>query len=711
MCGYRFALLLYSLCFSVAFAQIDTTKNVLFRFGTNEMLALPSSVSDVQVTTSAKNAESLRDATASITVVSAYEIEGYGALNFPDVLDRVVGTYITGSYTLTNNIVSVRSDVTITHNTHILVLMNGRPMRENMYHGFNTAIYYGLPISAIDHIEIVRGPGSVLYGSSAFAGVVNIILKEGRKQTSQASQTLGTFGTRMTELSMGFAKEALKVSVALKSLAATGWQFKTLGVNKVPINEFATSHALGSAVNIGYKNFTFTNFVGVDRREKFAKPGYSVHAQYRRVRNTRIFNNLGYRANISSKTTLDVDITHNNSEYYEDMSYPDSITTKRLPRYVSNANDILGEVTLQYAPKKNINILVGGLVNTFQGKFIKTYQNSNGSAYSFRQNPTNNDPFKVIDPYSDAWFSGYAQGAWQLFNEKFKIVAGAQYNTTNNKQSIVPRLGVVYHVSKKFTTKIMYGEAFRNGSSYERFSREDESYGNSSLNPETIKTLEANVMYNALNKKTYLSLTGYYSQTVNTITISDAKDNLFIDPITQKSYPIYINSKNFTYYGLELEGSHNFTDRLQTHLSFTIRDVTQPIAEGTQIQHQATGIPNFMGKIGLLYRNKQKGLQGGAFYSYIGQTQPLNRYSVKGNIQTFQDLNPNTDAYHYLTLNIEADIKEIFNIDNSPAIIFSLFIQNALNAKVFHPDYKHSAINSVPGRSGRGVYGRLAVRF
>jgi outer membrane cobalamin receptor len=291
-----------------------------------------------------------------------------------------------------------------------------------------------------------------------------------------------------------------------------------------------------------------------------------------------------------------------------------------------------------------------------------------------------------------------------------KIVAGAQYNTTNDKQSIVPRLGVVYHVGKTFTTKVMYGEAFRNGSSYERFSREDESYGNRDLNPETIKTLEVNVMYNALNKKTYLSLTGYYSNTANTITISDAKDNLFIDPITQKSYAIYINSKNFRYYGLELEGSHNFTDRLQTHFSFTLRDVTQPIADA-QVLYQATGIPNFMGKIGLLYRNKQNGLQGGAFYSYIGQTQPLNRYNINGNPQTFQDLNPATEAYHYLTCHVEADIKEIFNIENSPSILFSVLVQNALNAKVFHPDYKRSVINSVPGRSERGIYGRLAVKF
>ncbi|TAE04751.1 MAG: hypothetical protein EAZ97_00030, partial [Bacteroidetes bacterium] len=83
----------------------------------------------------------------------------------------------------------------------------------------------------------------------------------------------------------------------------------------------------------------------------------------------------------------------------------------------------------------------------------------------------------------------------------------------------------------------------------------------------------------------------------------------------------------------------------------------------------------------------------------------------KGNAQTFQDVNPATDAFHYLTLNIEADIKEIFNIDNSPSITFSLFVQNALNAKVFHPDYKRSVINSVPGRAGRGIYGRLAVKF
>lgn len=705
------ALFLCSLPTFIVVAQTDTTQNTLFRFGTSEMLALPPDVADVQVTTSSKNAESLRDASATISVINAYEIEGYGALNLTDVLDRVVGTYITGSYTLTNNIISVRSDVTITHNTHILVLLNGRPMRENMYNGFNMAIYYALPVSSIERIELVRGPGSVLYGSAAFAGVVNIVLKEGKKQTSQGSQTVGSFGTRLTELSTGFNKGAFKASIGTRFLEATGWQFKAIGAKNARIDELATSHALGSVLNLSYKNFTFNSFVGVDRKEKFAKPGYSVHAQYRRVRNTRIFNNLGYKANLSPKITLQADITHNNSEYYEDMPYPDSITTKRLPRYVSYANDVLGEVTLRYTPQKNLDILVGGLINTFQGRFFKTYQKSDRTAYDFRQNPVNPDPFMVIDPYQSTWFSGYVQGTWRVFREKLKIVLGGQYNTTDDKQSLVPRVGLIYNVTNLLTTKFMYGSAFRNGSSYERFSREDESYGNAALKPETINTLEGNIMYNTANKKAFLSLTGYYSQTSNTITISDPKDNVFFDPITQQSVAVYINGEKITYYGLEIEGKYSFTERLQSQASLTLRDVTIPILEGTQVLYQATGIPNFMTKIGVLYRNKQKGLQGGAFYSYVGQTQPLNRYDIKGNAQTFQDVNPATDAFHYLTLNIEADIKEIFNIDNSPSITFSLFVQNALNAKVFHPDYKRSVINSVPGRAGRGIYGRLAVKF
>ena len=58
------------------------------------------------------------------------------------------------------------------------MLLNGRPVRESMEGGITSEMFESFPIGIIERIEVVRGPGSVLYGSDAFSGVINIITED-----------------------------------------------------------------------------------------------------------------------------------------------------------------------------------------------------------------------------------------------------------------------------------------------------------------------------------------------------------------------------------------------------------------------------------------------------------------------------------------------------------------------------------------------------
>jgi len=52
-------------------------------------------------------------------------------------------------------------------------------------------------VALITRIEVIRGPGSVLYGTNAFAGVINIVTKEGQENTGVTiSAEAGSFGTQ-----------------------------------------------------------------------------------------------------------------------------------------------------------------------------------------------------------------------------------------------------------------------------------------------------------------------------------------------------------------------------------------------------------------------------------------------------------------------------------------------------------------------------------
>jgi outer membrane cobalamin receptor len=688
-----------------AFAQSDTTS--LFQFSTSDLLALPPDVLDVQVTTSSKNAESLRDAMATLTVVSGYEIEGYGASSVRDVLDRVVGTYVTGSYFMPNNIISIRGDVTNGFNSHVLVLLDGRPIRENLFNGFNSVIYSGIPLSSIERIEVVRGPGSVLYGTSAFTGVINIILKEGKKQQTYATQTVGSFRTVVSELGTGFDKGRFKFSTNFRLMNSKGWDFQMYDHDRELINEKAGDRAVSATLQTSYGGFRLSSFVGVNRNNNFAEGDLIKNQPYREVENTRFFTNLAYQKELTKWWTISFNLTYNRSRFYEDINLP---TSERRGNYHDAfSTDLLTEVYSYFKPVKNLNIILGGLVNNARGNFKQSHLTADDEEYDYSLGAINHNPRVSIPLYSSVSYSGYFQVDYTL-REKLKVLLGAQYNQANDKQSFVPRAGLLYKASPNWTGKLMYGEAFRDGSGYERLSTEDEAYGDPDLNPELIRTLETNLTYTTSKRKVAISLTAYLSWATDLIRLSNPDEKLFYY-FTGESIPIYINSSALQYHGVELEGKYTLSKHWQLDNSIILQDVVQEVYDG--ILKQATGIPQLMFKIGLLHKNPKNGFSASMYYSYFSRVSPLNKYTVEGKVyHLFPKMyNPNPDAYHYLTLQTSIEVRSFFNINNIPSTTFSVFVQNALNQTIYYADYGKSEVNSVAGRGRRGIYGKLSVKF
>ncbi len=158
---------------SLAQSQPDET----FSGTADELLELEQ----LLVTTASKSAERIADAPGVVSVISAEDIRNFGARNLLEVLDRAPATYGIGSYLYPQNVLSIRGDVLTHFDNHVLLLFDGRPVRESIYGGLNAAIYTSFPVEAIERIEVIRGPGSVLYGTNAYAGVVNVITKPVRR--------------------------------------------------------------------------------------------------------------------------------------------------------------------------------------------------------------------------------------------------------------------------------------------------------------------------------------------------------------------------------------------------------------------------------------------------------------------------------------------------------------------------------------------------
>jgi outer membrane receptor for ferrienterochelin and colicins len=134
------------------------------------------------VVTASASAQDIKTAPASISVITANELEGKPYSNLIDAVRSVEGVSMVGDST-NNKDISIRG----LPGDYTLILIDGKRQgtRETMNYG-NQGVQHHLipPLNAIERIEIVRGPMSSLYGSDAMGGVINIITKKNPQQWS-----------------------------------------------------------------------------------------------------------------------------------------------------------------------------------------------------------------------------------------------------------------------------------------------------------------------------------------------------------------------------------------------------------------------------------------------------------------------------------------------------------------------------------------------
>ena len=129
------------------------------------------------------------------SVITAEDIALIGATTLDEVLETVPGlhvSYFMTSYSRIYSIRGIRSDT----NPEVLILINGIP-KTNAFYGDGGRFHVGMPVEGIARVEVMRGPGSALYGADAFSGVINIVTKQKHdiKGTSVGVQA-GRFDTQ-----------------------------------------------------------------------------------------------------------------------------------------------------------------------------------------------------------------------------------------------------------------------------------------------------------------------------------------------------------------------------------------------------------------------------------------------------------------------------------------------------------------------------------
>ncbi|MBI1887133.1 MAG: TonB-dependent receptor [Nitrosomonadales bacterium] len=441
------------------------------------------------------------------TVFTAEDIAAIGAADLDEVLETVPGLHVARSVLGYNPIYTIRG-ISTQYNPQVLMLVNGIPIT-GVFVGDRSQIWAGMPVENIARIEVIRGPGSALYGADAFSGVINIITRTAADlDGTELGLRAGSFNSRDAWVQHGGAWGGFDVAAYLRA-GATDGQRRIIDADAM--TAFGTPSLAPGPVNLGRD--------AIDGRLDLSRDKWRLRAGYQRRANANtgagvasaldpVGSNYGER--------VSTDLTYQDANFAPDLdvtaqaSYlhitEQSDLTLYPPGFPGFPTGVVGnpdkwERHLRF----NLSAAYSGLqshkprfgAGTQDDDLYRTRETKNFS------NPapgvliplgsvvdvTNSAPF--LRPHRRRVNYVYAQDEW-AFTRDWYLTAGVRHDqysdfggTTN------PRLALVWETAYNLTSKLLYGRAFRPPSFSELHNINNPvGLGNPNLKPETNESVE-----------------------------------------------------------------------------------------------------------------------------------------------------------------------------------------------------------------------------
>ncbi len=498
----------------------------------------PAELAAIPVTIATGTPKPIFQSAAVTSVITAEQIKAMGATELHEVLETVPGVHAglqESSYDYNYSIRGMRN----TANSQVLILLNGTrittPFRGTLMTGLE------LPIEAIARVEVIRGPGSALYGADAFAGVINIITKKAKDiNGTKVGVRAGNWDTQSTWGQHSAQWAGWDVAGSLQYQHTQGDDGRIIhtdtqtGFDKL----FGTtaSHAPG-AMNTRYE--TLNGHLNLQR--KHWDIGFWA------------FNSFDGGTRAGGAGALDPNGAADSEQYLGDVRFSteDWLENWELMAHVSYLQaDTIAKIQLlpdgtkvRIGPDGNIkspfgndplvsfpdgvNANVGRIERTpsielssnykgfanhlvffsagFRHEGISTNERKNyGPGVIDGTQPTvygaltdvTNTPFVYLADRDRSIWSAVLQDEWQ-FATDWQLTTGLRYdNYSDFGGTVNPRIALVWDINEQITSKLLYGRAFRAPNFAEQGNQNNPVLlGNKLLRPETINTYEWAIDY------------------------------------------------------------------------------------------------------------------------------------------------------------------------------------------------------------------------
>lgn len=610
---------------------------------------------NIELSVASKKEETLFEAPGIAVIVPREEISLFGDRTLFELMQRQPSVYTRSSFVFSDNLAGFRGNMSTHAEMHTLILINNRPVRESAL-GYNFPLYMAYPLEALESVEMIRGPGSVLYGTNAFTGVVNL---KTRRIPEKPEWTLsgmgGSYGAYQSVFSGGGRFGSLGVFGTFQALGQQGEPYRMFDGLGAAGRDNRHSRNISGTVHLSYEGFTADVFAAdIDTYSMGVMPFWSNphHAS----QTSRLFSNLGYRYELNESVELELNLTYNQQK--------DSLSSPAPRKIGTNSEDWLGEITLFAHPLEELNLVFG---------YLKERRRN------FR---ADEDHFQSIPPYQYHPQSAYAQADYQI-RPWAKLISGTQWNESGQgKEDFVFRHGLILTPFEHWGVKLLYGEAFRAPVAMESDLHDPPILtGNPNLEPETIATYDAQLFYHT--GKTFAALTVFQS-TIEKLIIYD----------TSVSPWSYMNGGQQKFKGFEFEWKHYLTSQWQVLGSYLHQE------NRADAGLNPTVVPENLFKVGTSYEWGNGSV--GVFLTHFGKP-PQADSPLK--------VNPAPRAVSLLSVNLQMDISEWMGMSKGRSILM-LKGENLLDDKEFAPTFAYTGTpNSFPYCAGRTFYAGLKMTF
>ena len=433
---------------------------------------------NTEISAASRFSQKASDAPSAVSVVTAQDIRIYGYRTFADILNSIRGLYVTNDRNY--SYLGVRGFARPgDYNTRVLLLVDGYRVSDNVYDQAPIGTEFPIDVDLIERVEFIPGPGSSIYGSGAFLGVINVRTKNGSDfRPAEVKIEAASAETYRGRVTGGFGFE----NGGSLLLSASGMDSQGKDLYFPEFDSPATNNGVAQGLDYDQSHSFFAKYVSANwtvelvnaERTKgipTASYGQEFNVPGAETVDQRTYASVGYT---NAWSDHDISARLSVTQWSYDGSYMFAVPTK------DGADGLWWDAEFQFGTRtiQNHHIIFGADLHV----------DDKQDQFAYEENPR-------VD-YLDDKRSGHRYGLYAqdeiALGDRWLLNAGVRFDDyySDDETTLNPRIAAIFKARDTTTLKFLYGTAFRSPNAYERYYVSPGYKTNPDIEPETIKTYE-----------------------------------------------------------------------------------------------------------------------------------------------------------------------------------------------------------------------------